>query len=133
MGLPLITPCSGRAARRAGAGPATGGFEHALLWRSTAASVVDLNAFLPSGDTTAVAEGIDKSGDISGWALTPTGEHAILWQPINPSTLSAGTAAPQMSFVAHEMPASNNTSSMLASQERVRRVGWTHCWPASNR
>jgi hypothetical protein len=43
-----------------------GGDGHALLWTGTAASAVDLNAFLPSGFTYAQATGIDESGDIVG-------------------------------------------------------------------
>ena len=66
-----------------GGGPATGGNGHALLWTGTAASVVDLHAFLPSGYTSSVAEDIDASGDIVGQAITADGfGHAILWVPV---------------------------------------------------
>jgi hypothetical protein len=67
-------------------GPVTGGFDHALLWTGTAASVVDLNAFLPPGFTSSQALDIDASGDIvgsaSGPAAGPNNYHAFLWQPV---------------------------------------------------
>ena len=52
-------------------GPATGNNAHAMLWRGTAASAMDLNAFLPSGFTNAQATGIDQNRDIVGFARGP--------------------------------------------------------------
>ena len=56
---------------------------HALMWRGSAASVVDLHAFLPPGFATSNATGIDSNGDIVGYAsLTggPDDSHAFLWK-----------------------------------------------------
>jgi len=54
-----------------GAGPATGNQVHALLWAGSAASVVDLHAFLPPGFTSSQALGIDADGNIVGVASGP--------------------------------------------------------------
>jgi hypothetical protein len=75
-----------------GAGPATGGQFHALLWTGSAASVVDLHTFLPPGFTGSEAVGIDADGNIVGAAFGPAGIHAFLWQPVaaipEPGTLT---------------------------------------------
>lgn len=67
-----------------GDGSATRGEAHALLWHGTAASVVDLHAFLPSGFVHSSALAIDAAGDIVGSASHLTGpsgdSHAILWR-----------------------------------------------------
>jgi PEP-CTERM motif len=66
---------------------------HALLWTGSAESVVDLNAFLPTGFTDAHADAIDADGNIVGFAFGPaTGfvPHAFLWKPTvvpEPSTI----------------------------------------------
>ena len=77
-----------------GRGPATGDEfpDHALLWSGSAASVVDLHAFLPPGFTSSQATGIDENGDIVGFARGPaTGlfnDHAFLWHRVpEPGTL----------------------------------------------
>jgi hypothetical protein len=58
--------------------------EHALLWRGSAASMVDLHAFLPPEYKESHAYGIDPNGDVVGdaWPIGSDGPHAILWVPI---------------------------------------------------
>ena len=54
---------------------------HAFLWNGTAASAVDLNAFLPSGfNTISQALGVDSNGNIVGYGNGHSGLHAFLWQ-----------------------------------------------------
>ena len=62
------------------------GHKHALVWSGDAASVVDLNQFLPPGFTDAAATGIDAAGNVVGWASTgspdvPANVHAVMWVP----------------------------------------------------
>jgi hypothetical protein len=78
--------------QQVGEGTGPDGRQHALLWAGSAASAVDLNAFLPPGFTDAGAFGIDSDGNISGFASGPaTGgqPHAFLWQLVpEPGTLT---------------------------------------------
>lgn len=56
----------------------------ACVWNGTAASVVNLAQFLPSGlrNSGSSAWGIDEQGNIVGYAYDLAGnEHAILWEP----------------------------------------------------
>ena len=71
---------------------------HALVWSGTAASVVDLNQFMPSGFTDAEATGIDAAGNIVGWASTgpsniPANVHAVIWAPSVAAPIYAQSAA----------------------------------------
>jgi hypothetical protein len=54
---------------------------HAFLWTGGPETGFDLNSFLPTGYSGAVATGIDSTGRISGYAYTPSGTHAIAWVP----------------------------------------------------
>jgi hypothetical protein len=59
---------------------ATGTHYHALVWTNTAASVVDLNQFLPAGYTDATALAIDAAGNIVGNASAADHiQHPIVW------------------------------------------------------
>ena len=62
----------------------TGDHDHALLWHGTAASVLDLHAFLPPGFVSSSASSIDAAGNIVGVATTGSEQwspsHAILWK-----------------------------------------------------
>ncbi len=55
---------------------------HALLWRSSAASVVDLHAFLPPRFKNSHAAGINSGGDIVGFASGSESysSHTFLWK-----------------------------------------------------
>ncbi len=72
-----------------GAGTATGGQQHAMLWQGTAASYVDLNSFLTGLGPTFVgsyAYDIDESGVIVGSAVASDGSnfvgYAVMWTPV---------------------------------------------------
>ncbi|MEQ1821584.1 MAG: PxKF domain-containing protein [Fimbriimonadaceae bacterium] len=71
--------------KQAGYGLDAGGVSHALVWSGTAASVVDLNQFLPIGYTGAQALGMDDNGNIVGVAFggTSSGQaEAVVWNPV---------------------------------------------------
>lgn len=57
---------------------------HALAWSGTAASAVDLHTYLGTNDiaaTDSVALGLDQRGNITGYAISPTGERIpIRWR-----------------------------------------------------
>ena len=60
-----------------------GGPSHALLWRGSADSVVDLHLLLPQGFESSYALGIDATGDVVGFASTEGAIHtpyAFLWK-----------------------------------------------------
>lgn len=100
---------------QAGSARSANGVSHAMLWRGTAASAVDPRAFLPSGFTNAWRQASARAATISGYAFSlATEQHALLRQP---------TSQPRMSFVASEMPASNNISSMPTSQGATSTSG----------
>lgn len=70
------------------------GTSHAILWNGSAASAVDLNAFLPSGFVGAEAYSIAANGDILGYAYTSTGRtHAVTWTQSVPEPASMGAIA----------------------------------------
>jgi hypothetical protein len=84
-----------------GAGPATGGLQHALLWNSTAASGLDLHSYLTGlgpNFTSSVANGVADNGTIVGTAYDGNHNYAVLWTPIpEPSSFALLTlAAPAM-------------------------------------
>jgi hypothetical protein len=56
----------------------------ALVWTGSAASVIDLNQFLPAGYSDAWATSIDGAGNIGGAALGPNGWQPVIWSPITP-------------------------------------------------
>jgi hypothetical protein len=63
------------------------GHSHALVWSGDAASVVDLNQYLPEGFTDAAATGISADGTVVGWASrgsssNPANVHAVMWMPV---------------------------------------------------
>jgi uncharacterized membrane protein len=66
----------------------TGANSHALLWNGTAASVVDLHAFLTHLEPTldgSVATGISDNGVIVGYAYSRYhlgDSYAVLWTPV---------------------------------------------------
>jgi hypothetical protein len=68
-------------------GPSPALITHALVWSGTAASVVDLDQFLPGTGGQSRATGIDENGNIIGVASIPTGanppyrEAAVVWVP----------------------------------------------------
>jgi probable HAF family extracellular repeat protein len=68
-----------------GAGPATDGWSHELLWSGTAENAVDLHEFLGPDFIGSPATGIDSEGNIVGYAwgsATKGARHAFLWQPV---------------------------------------------------
>ncbi|HEX4415735.1 MAG TPA: PEP-CTERM sorting domain-containing protein [Lacipirellulaceae bacterium] len=66
-----------------GSGSTTGGNNHALVWQGTAASVVDLHSFLGPEFVSSVAEGVDASGRIVGYAITTdSSAYAVEWTPV---------------------------------------------------
>lgn len=64
-----------------GYGISTDGTHHAIVWRGTAASAVDLNAYLPAGATGAEAWAIDAEGNIVGSTYFGALERATIWRP----------------------------------------------------
>jgi hypothetical protein len=81
-------------------GTTTGNNKHAFVWSGSATNYVDLNQFLPAGFTTSVAEGIDGSGNIFGYASGPSqNTQAFLWklsaapEPSQTAALALGTLA----------------------------------------
>ncbi len=54
----------------------------AVLWRGSAASIVDLHAFLPPGFGASQAMAIDANGNVVGYASNPPApdSHAFLWK-----------------------------------------------------
>jgi hypothetical protein len=80
-----------------GAGPATGGLQHALLWNSTAASGLDLHSYLTGlgpNFTSSVANGVADNGTIVGTAYDGNHSYAVLWMPVpEPSSLGLLTLA----------------------------------------
>ncbi|MCU1237736.1 MAG: hypothetical protein JWP63_5703 [Candidatus Solibacter sp.] len=93
-----------------GAPGAVGSVRHALVWSGIAASVIDLNQFLPPGYTHAIATGIDASGNVVGYAYNtplasssvvrtvpvPSDAVAVLFtpSPLPAATVSALTLSP---------------------------------------
>jgi hypothetical protein len=72
------------------------GHSHALVWAGDAASVTDLNRFLPDGFTDAAATGINADGTVVGWASRgPSGDpanvHAVMWLPVASGAAFAST------------------------------------------
>ena len=69
------------------------GTAHAVVWTGTAASAVDLQAFLPSGFTSSSAWGIDRqTGVVVGVAYNSNVSQAVKWTPVavpEPSTFWA--------------------------------------------
>jgi hypothetical protein len=56
---------------------------HALLWKGSAQSAVDLEQYLPNTYTSSEAYAIDSAGDILGSAYSTTTAtwHAVVWVP----------------------------------------------------
>ncbi|HET9341460.1 MAG TPA: hypothetical protein VFO25_00925 [Candidatus Eremiobacteraceae bacterium] len=56
---------------------------HALHWKGTARSAIDLQQFAPSTISSSQAYAIDPSGEIIGTALSTTTNtwHAVMWVP----------------------------------------------------
>ena len=54
---------------------------HAIAWFGSAASAVDLQAFLPAGFTSSQAYGVTAEGYIVGYAYNGTAPHAFIWIP----------------------------------------------------
>jgi len=57
-----------------------------VVWKASAASAIDLHAFLPTSYTNSEATSIDAAGNIVGygWNAVSTGlrnDHAFLWAP----------------------------------------------------
>jgi hypothetical protein len=79
-----------------GGGQSTGGSTHALLWNSTAESVVDLN---PPDFTVSYALGVSGNSQV-GFGTRLAGYHALLWHgsaesfvDLDPGTFNGGTYA----------------------------------------
>ena len=73
--------------KQVGYGTNTNGIEtiyDALVWSGSAASVINLNQFLPTGYSDARATSIDAAGNIAGIALGPNGWQPVIWSPITP-------------------------------------------------
>lgn len=68
--------------------------EHAMVWNGTAASAVDLHAFLIAVEpeyTDSVARGIDADGNIYGYAnIGGTGYVAVRWTPVQTGACCIG-------------------------------------------
>jgi hypothetical protein len=66
--------------------------EHAIVWSGTAASAVDLHAFLPPTLALgrSIAYGIDEKGNIFGRAEAPDGDHAVMWVALPEPSSGAG-------------------------------------------
>jgi hypothetical protein len=70
-----------------GAGRPTNGYpDRALVWQGTAASVIDLHQFLPTGfrQNHSIAEDVDENGIIVGtYSEDGTGRtRAVVWVPM---------------------------------------------------
>jgi hypothetical protein len=77
---------------------ADGSRRHALLWRGTAESVVDLHQYLGSAFVNSTATGIDSNGDIVGSAYDGSSIFAVKWSLVpEPSTAVMASFLP-MSF-----------------------------------
>lgn len=64
--------------------PEPGG-EHALVWRGSAESVVDLHNFVPQRYSTSVAYGVDSAGTVYGTIAAGDPFHdaiAVMWTPV---------------------------------------------------
>ncbi len=82
-----------------------GSVRHALVWSGTPESVVDLNQFLPTGYTHAVATGIDADGNVVGYAyntpvtglVVPPDAIAVVFAPgtVAASAVASLTLSPQ--------------------------------------
>jgi hypothetical protein len=64
-----------------GSATKNGSFQHAVIWRGSAGSMVDLHQFLPAGVyKSSIAYGVDSMGNVVGSASTfGSVNHAILW------------------------------------------------------
>jgi hypothetical protein len=72
-----------------------GAHSHAMVWRGTAQSAVDLHSALPAWYTDSVATGIDDAGNVTGVAIDAEGTaHDILWRAAKApvSTFASGSA-----------------------------------------
>jgi hypothetical protein len=95
---------------------------HALVWSDSAASVIDLNQFLPPGFTDAAATGIDASGIVVGWASkgpssNPANVHAVMWVPGEAgATFAQSLALGQTAVVAGDAVQATVTLSLPAPE-----------------
>jgi hypothetical protein len=74
-----------------GEAAASGYGERALVWSGTAASAVNLHAFVPPAYELSKACAIDESGNVFGWVMTADSKvgHAAQWVPVpEPITLA---------------------------------------------
>lgn len=56
---------------------------HALLWKGSAASAIDLQQYLPGSFTSSEAYAIDAAGDVLGsaYSTSTVSWHAVMWHP----------------------------------------------------
>ena len=107
---------------------------HAMLWRGSADSRVDLHAFLPSGFVSSTATGISSSGDIVGYAALPGDlpsppTHAILWKrnvklaalpPVNKGPAPQILPPQNLMFIASDNPI---RAQFVLTDPQGRRMG----------
>ena len=105
---------------------ATFTFLHAVLWQNGVSVPVDLNTRIlanPAGLYLQLAEAINSSGEIVGFAQTSTGDtHAFLATPSNGAAASE-SFSPASQAVASPMVASENARKVLQQRLRFDRFG----------
>jgi hypothetical protein len=60
-------------------GTATGGARHAMVWDVVSSTYTDLGALLPAQFTASIAYSVDASGNVYGFADSPSGREAVEW------------------------------------------------------
>jgi hypothetical protein len=95
--------------------------DHALLWRGTADSVVDLQSLLPSEFAIANSEAwqIDDAGKIFGIAYANAGAYAVEWSPVPESASLAAALATLLTLRQRQSRSGGATS---AANHRDRRT-----------